>query len=93
MDRYTGGRLCGNVRLMVTGRPYRVGLCHCMDCRKHHGALIHACAIFPDQLMPTYESWILRRESWLPASHSRGDTSVIATARVALKSSRLADAC
>ncbi len=20
----------------------------------------------PDQLMPTYESWIIRRESWLP---------------------------
>ena len=20
----------------------------------------------PDQLMPTYESWIVRRESWLP---------------------------
>ncbi|MNP00486.1 Glutathione-dependent formaldehyde-activating enzyme [compost metagenome] len=21
----------------------------------------------PDQLIPTYESWIIRRESWLPA--------------------------
>jgi hypothetical protein len=21
----------------------------------------------PDQLTPTYESWIVRRESWLPA--------------------------
>lgn len=20
----------------------------------------------PDQLMPTYESWVIRRESWLP---------------------------
>ena len=90
--------------------PYRVGLCHCLDCRKHHGALFHASAVFPqdavtidgetrdyagrffcprcgssvfartadeievnlgsldapDQLMPTYESWIVRRESWLP---------------------------
>jgi len=28
--------------------PYRVGICHCLDCRKHHGALFHASAIFPE---------------------------------------------
>ena len=111
MERFTGGCLCGNVRIVATGRPYRVGLCHCLDCRKHHGALFYAAAIFPreavtvqgevrdyqgrcfcprcgspvlarsgdetevhlgsldapDQLMPTYESWTVRRESWLPA--------------------------
>lgn len=111
MDRFTGGCLCGSVRLEARGRPYRVGLCHCLDCRKHHGALFHASAIFPedavtiqgetgdyagrffcprcgssvfarsadeievnlgsldapDQLLPTYESWTSRRESWLPA--------------------------
>ena len=82
----------------------------CLNCRKHHGALFYAAAVFPrdavtidgetrdyagrffcprcgssvfarsadeievhlgsmdapDQLMPTYESWIVRRESWLP---------------------------
>ena len=43
----TGGCRCGKVRLVARGRPYRVGLCHCMDCRKHHGALFHASAIFP----------------------------------------------
>ena len=48
MDRFTGGCLCGNVRLEARGRPYRVGLCHRLDCRKHHGALFHASAIFPD---------------------------------------------
>jgi len=48
MDRFTGGCLCGDVRVVATGRPYRVGLCHCLDCRKHHGALFHACAIFPE---------------------------------------------
>jgi hypothetical protein len=111
MDRTTGGCLCGSVRLVATGRPYRVGLCHCMDCRKHHGALFHASAIFaqeavavegetreyagrhfcprcgspvfsrsgdeievnlgaldaPDQFVPTYELWTIRRERWLPA--------------------------
>ncbi|WP_104203895.1 GFA family protein [Billgrantia saliphila] len=111
MSRLTGGCLCGNVRIVATGRPYRVGLCHCLDCRKHHGALFFAAAMFPedavtiegetrdyagrffcprcgssvfsrsddeievylgsldahDQLMPTYESWVIRRESWLPS--------------------------
>ena len=32
---------------MALGQPYRVGICHCLDCRKHHGALFHASAIFP----------------------------------------------
>ena len=48
MDRYTGGCLCGDIRFVASGRPYRVGLCHCLDCRKHHGALFHASAIFPE---------------------------------------------
>ena len=110
MDRFEGGCLCGDVRIVASGPPDRVGLCHCLDCRKHHGALFYAAAIFPEdsvtitgetgeyakryfcprcgssvfarfgdeievhlgsldapnQLMPTYESWIVRRESWLP---------------------------
>ena len=111
MERFTGGCLCGDVRIAASGRPYRVAICHCLDCRKHHGALFYAAAIFPadavtidgetheyahrcfcprcgssvfarsgdeievylgaldapDQLVPTYESWTIRRESWLPA--------------------------
>src|SRR3546814_1289579 len=47
MERFTGGCLCGNVRLVASGRPFRVGLCHCLDCRKHHGALFYAAAVFP----------------------------------------------
>ncbi|NTJ42580.1 GFA family protein [Agrobacterium larrymoorei] len=47
MESVTGGCLCGKVRLKATGKPYRVGVCHCMDCRKHHGSLFHASAIFP----------------------------------------------
>ncbi|PLX36802.1 MAG: aldehyde-activating protein [Hyphomicrobiales bacterium] len=110
MDQVTGGCMCGRVRLKASGRPYRVGLCHCLDCRKHHGALFHASAIFPedavtlegethayegrhfcprcgssvfsrsgdeievhlgaldapDQFLPTYELWTIRREAWLP---------------------------
>ena len=47
MQHVTGGCLCGKLRITATGRPYRVGLCHCLDCRKHHGALFHASAVFP----------------------------------------------
>ena len=47
MDTVTGGCLCGNVRIEASGPPNRVGLCHCLDCRKHHGALFYAAAIFP----------------------------------------------
>lgn len=49
MDRLTGGCLCGDVRITVSGSPHRVGLCHCLDCRKHHGALFFAAAIFPQE--------------------------------------------
>jgi hypothetical protein len=46
---FTGGCLCGALRVAAVGRPYRVGLCHCLDCRKHTGALFHASAIFPQE--------------------------------------------
>lgn len=111
MERFTGGCLCGEVRIEASGRPYRVGLCHCLDCRKHSGSLFHSFAIFPQDAVsiegetrdylgrhfclrcgssvfarsndeievslgaldtpgpptPTYETWIVRRESWLPS--------------------------
>ncbi|KRA95089.1 aldehyde-activating protein [Devosia sp. Root685] len=47
MEESAGGCLCGAVRFVAKGQPFRVGICHCMDCRKHHGALFHASAIFP----------------------------------------------
>jgi len=43
---YEGGCLCGKIRLAAHGEPLRVGICHCLDCRKHHGTLFHASAIF-----------------------------------------------
>ncbi len=110
MERVTGGCLCGAVRVEAVGEPHRVGLCHCLDCRKHSGALFFAAAMFPaaavtvtgqtrsykgrhfcprcgssvfavsgdevelhlgaldqpDQFVPTYECWTVRREAWLP---------------------------
>ena len=49
MTQTTAGCLCGDVRIAATGEPYRVGLCHCLDCRKHTGSLFHASAIFPEE--------------------------------------------
>ncbi len=46
MERVSGGCLCGDVRVEARGEPLRVGICHCLDCRKHHGALFYAAAVF-----------------------------------------------
>jgi hypothetical protein len=44
---FAGGCRCGAVRFEARGEPYRVGICHCMDCRKQSGSLFGAFAIFP----------------------------------------------
>ncbi len=123
MARVEGGCLCGRVRIAASGQPDRVAICHCLDCRKHHGALFYAAAIFsqdavtiegetrdykgrnfcpscgssvfarsgdeievhlgtldaPDQFIPGYESWTIRREAWLPpfplAGHYERDSA------------------
>lgn len=111
MTHYTGGCVCGAVRIEIAAAPYRVGICHCLDCRKRHGTIFASFAVFPadavtvtgetrvfktrhfcptcgsalfdrfgeefelqvgcldapNQLEPTYESWMIRREAWLPA--------------------------
>ena len=111
ITHHTGGCLCGAVRIEISAAPYRVGICHCLDCRKRQGAIFHSFAVFPadavtvtgelrafksrhfcptcgsslfdrwaddelevhlgcldgaNQFTPTYESWVLRREAWLP---------------------------
>ena len=48
MARISGGCLCGAVRVTAAGAPDSVGVCHCLDCRKHHGALFYAAAIFSE---------------------------------------------
>lgn len=71
MQVTTGGCLCGAVRLQATGQPYRVGICHCLDCRKHHGALFHASAIFPEAAVAvTGETRSFRGRHFCPACGS-----------------------
>lgn len=43
----TASCLCGDIRLTTSGAPYRTGICHCLDCRKHAGSLFGVFAIFP----------------------------------------------
>ena len=47
MDEFSGGCLCGDVRITAKGQPQSVGICHCLDCRKHHGAVFYAAAMYP----------------------------------------------
>jgi hypothetical protein len=46
-DLHRASCACGQVQLHAEGKPYRVGLCHCFDCRKAHGAPFAAFVIFP----------------------------------------------
>ncbi|MEO0636415.1 MAG: GFA family protein [Pseudomonadota bacterium] len=46
MSVATGGCSCGAIRFAAAGDPLRVGVCHCLDCRKHHGTPFYAAAIF-----------------------------------------------
>ena len=48
MPDVTASCLCGDIRLEASGEPESVGLCHCLDCRKHHGAVFWAAAIYPE---------------------------------------------
>lgn len=51
MEQFTGSCLCGDVQFVARGLPLRIGICHCLDCRKHHGALFHASAIFAQDVV------------------------------------------
>jgi hypothetical protein len=111
----TGGCLCGQVTVTARGEPNRVGICHCMTCRKTTGSVMSVFAIFPkdrvviegryacwgpdregkrcfcptcgsrvvelsgdeieimagafdepNSVVPSYETWVVRREHWLP---------------------------
>ena len=44
---YRGSCACGQVRVEAKGEPYRVGVCHCLTCRKAHGAPFNFYAVFP----------------------------------------------
>ena len=43
---HKGGCACGKVSIEARGEPYRVGVCHCLTCRKLHGAPFSFYAVF-----------------------------------------------
>ncbi|WP_417308898.1 GFA family protein [Devosia sp.] len=45
---HTAACLCGAVRVTARGAPDRVGICHCMDCRRHSGAPFGVAVIFAE---------------------------------------------
>lgn len=46
---HRGSCACGAVRVEAKGEPYRVGVCHCLACRKAHGAPFNFYAVFPPE--------------------------------------------
>jgi hypothetical protein len=47
IETLLGGCFCGSIRIAMQGPPYRVGICHCLDCRRKSGSLFSAFAIYP----------------------------------------------
>ena len=47
MTMLTGKCLCGQVEVKVRDEPTRVGICHCMDCRKESGSAFTFYGIWP----------------------------------------------
>jgi hypothetical protein len=43
---FSGGCACGQLTFEARDEPKRVGLCHCMTCRKESGSAFNAFAIF-----------------------------------------------
>ncbi|MFO1057307.1 MAG: GFA family protein [Dongiaceae bacterium] len=57
MAEITGGCLCGAVRYSAVAEPERVGICHCLDCRKVSGGVLNVFATFPaDRVTVTGET-------------------------------------
>ena len=46
-SKFHGQCYCGNVQVAVSGPAAVSGYCHCLDCRKWHGAPINAFSVWP----------------------------------------------
>jgi 2-dehydro-3-deoxyphosphooctonate aldolase (KDO 8-P synthase) len=43
---HKGSCTCGQVRVEARGEPYRVGICHCLNCRKAHAGPFNFYAVY-----------------------------------------------
>ena len=59
--------LCGAVRIEIAAAPYRVGICHCLDCRKRQGTIFNTFAVFPmDAVTVTGETRAFKNRNFCP---------------------------
>jgi hypothetical protein len=71
-DEFTGGCMCGSVRFSVKGKPIRVGLCHCGDCRKASGSDFIHFAVWPrEQFQMTGKLSFYAERNFCPTCGSR----------------------
>ena len=61
-----GGCACGGIRFRARGEPVRVGICHCLDCRKVSGSAFTFFAIFPGEAVSVEGE----RRAWSATGHS-----------------------
>lgn len=71
-DALTGGCACGQLTFKTTSLPKRVGLCHCMTCRKISGSVFNAFAVFvADQVTISGESRSWKADRFCPQCGSQ----------------------
>ncbi|MFC0401568.1 GFA family protein [Paraburkholderia rhizosphaerae] len=66
-DIYEGGCACGALRFRAQGVPKRVGLCHCMTCRRIHGSAFGSYAIYEHDDV----EWSGATQAWLSSELGR----------------------
>ncbi len=62
-----GGCACGAVRFRASGAPKRVGICHCMTCRRINGSVFGCYAIFERNSLAFFGS----TQVWQSSLHAR----------------------
>ncbi|MGN7736090.1 GFA family protein [Sinorhizobium sp. NFACC03] len=72
MRIFSGKCLCGQVQVSLRGEPLRVGICHCMDCRKESGSAFTFYGIWPaDQFERTGDTSEFQGRCFCPGCGSR----------------------
>jgi hypothetical protein len=61
----SGGCLCGAVRYEFEGEPRMAFLCHCRDCQRSGGSLVHLGVMVPEAKLKLHGA--------LTSYHSKGD--------------------
>lgn len=72
MSSRTASCRCGQLKVVVTGEPVRVSVCHCLDCQKRTGSAFSAQARWPEGQMNSSgrsERWSSRADSGNLVTH------------------------